>query len=209
MPQAENELRPVSAVVLAGGQARRLGGGDKGLLQLDTRPLAAWVVSRLQGKAAEVLINANRNLGEYAAMGCTVVPDTLPGFLGPLAGLLAAARTARQEWLLSVPCDIPFVPLNLVAQLHDFARDSQTPLVRVADETGTHFAVMLLHHDLIADMENFVLDGGRQVQTWQARHPHDTLFFGDDPYAFLNINTASDLKTAERLAPRYRHTPLA
>lgn len=200
----KSDPRPVSAVILAGGQARRFGGEDKGLLQLAGRPLAAWVVERLEGHAAEILVNANRNLSVYAGLGHTVVPDHLPGHPGPLAGILAAARTAREEWLLSVPCDAPFLPLDLVMRLHNQAVVAHVPLVRAADETGTHFAVMLVHRDLMPDLEAFVAAGGRQVQAWQERHPSDTLYFGEDPYAFLNINTQDDLRTAERVAVRYQ-----
>jgi molybdopterin-guanine dinucleotide biosynthesis protein A len=199
--------RPVTAVILAGGLARRFNGEDKGLLTLAGRPLAGWVAERLEGQASEILINANRNLGDYAALGHTVVPDHLPGHLGPLAGILAAARTAQHEWLLSVPCDAPFLPLDLVMRLHNQAVVGHLPLVRAADETGTHYAVMLVHRDLIPDLEAYVAEGGRQVQTWQEHHPSETLYFGEDPYAFLNINTREDHRTAERVAPRYRREP--
>lgn len=198
-----SEPRPVSAIILAGGRARRFGGLDKGLIALAGRSLAAWVAERLVGHAAEILVNANRNLADYGALGHTVVPDVMPEYPGPLAGILAAAHTARQEWLLSVPCDVPFLPLDLVMRLHNQALQDQVPLVRVADESGIHFAIMLAHRDLMPDLQDYVAAGGRQVQSWQARHPSETLFFGEDPYAFLNINTQDDLRTAERLAPRY------
>lgn len=197
------EPRPVSAVILAGGLARRFQGDDKGLIKLAHRPLAAWTAERLSGHAAEILINANRNLNRYANLGHTVVPDYLPDQPGPLAGLLSAARTAQQEWLLCVPCDVPFLPLDLVMQLYDHAIASQVRLARAADETGTHFAIMLVHRELIADLDNYVREGGRQVQAWQARHASETIYFGDDPYAFLNINTPDDLRKAERIAHRY------
>jgi molybdopterin-guanine dinucleotide biosynthesis protein A len=183
--------------------ARRFQGEDKGLIELLRRPLVAWTAERLYGHAAEVLINANRNLQRYAAIGHTVVADYLPDRPGPLAGLLAAARTAQQEWLLCVPCDVPFLPLDLVMQLHDHAISSRVRLARASDETGTHFAVMLAHRELMPDLDQFVHTGGRQVQAWQARHACETIFFGNDPYAFLNINTADDLKKAERIAHRY------
>jgi molybdopterin-guanine dinucleotide biosynthesis protein A len=166
--------------------------------------LAGWVADRLAGHAAEILINANRNLLRYARLGHTVVPDHLPDYPGPLAGLLSASRTAQQEWLLTVPCDAPFLPLDLVMQLHEHAREGQVPLARAADETGTHFAIMLVHRDLMADLGSYVLGGGRQVQSWQARHPCETVYFGEDPYAFLNVNSPEDLKTAERVAHRYQ-----
>lgn len=197
------EPRPVSAVILAGGLARRFQGEDKGLIELARRPLVAWVAERLRGHAAEVLINANRNLTRYAAIGHTVVPDYLPDHPGPLAGLLSAARTAQQEWLLCVPCDTPFLPLDLVMQLHDHAIASNVPLARAADETGTHFAIMLVHRELIPDLDDYVREGGRQVQAWQARHASETIYFGDDPYAFLNLNTPEDLRKAENIALRY------
>jgi molybdopterin-guanine dinucleotide biosynthesis protein A len=166
--------------------------------------LASWVIERLKGHAAEILINANRNLVNYAKLGHTVVPDYLPEYPGPLAGLLSAARTAQQEWLLTVPCDAPFLPLDLVMQLHEHAMNSQVPLARAADETGTQFAIMLVHRDLMPNLEHYVRDGGRQVSAWQEQHPSETVYFGEDPYAFLNINTPDDLKTAERLANRYQ-----
>jgi molybdenum cofactor guanylyltransferase len=195
---------PVTAVILAGGLARRFKGEDKGLIQLARRPLAAWVAERLQDHVAEVLLNANRNLGEYAAIGHTVVADHLPGNLGPLAGLLAAGRTAQFEWLLSVPCDAPFLPLDLAMHLHTQALANDVPMVRAADETGTHYAVMLMHRTLLSALDDFVRDGGRQVRAWQETQPVETVVFQGDPYAFLNVNTPDDLRKAERIARRYQ-----
>lgn len=198
------EPLPISAVVLAGGLSRRLGGEDKGLIELEGLPLAAWVAERLRARVGEVLLNANRSLDRYAGIGYTVVPDTLSDHPGPLAGVIAAALTARQPWLLSAPCDAPFLPLDLAERLHRHALASDAPLARAADETGTHYAVMLVHRELIPDLRAFVAAGGRQVQTWQARHACATVMFDDDPYAFLNVNTPEDLRLARRLAPRYR-----
>jgi len=195
---------PVTAVILAGGLARRFKGEDKGLIELAGRPLAAWVAERLHGHVAEILLNANRNLAVYAALGYTVVADHLPGNPGPLAGILAAGRTAQQEWLLTVPCDAPFLPLDLAVHLHAQALANDVPLVRAADDSGIHYAVMLLHRSLLADLDLFVQNGGRQVRAWQETHPLETVVFGGDPYAFLNVNTPDDLRTAQRLARRYQ-----
>ena len=105
---------------------------------------------------------------------------------------------------MSVPCDAPFLPLDLVMRLHDQAMASQVPLVRVADDTGTHFAIMLVHRNLMPDLTAYVAKGGRKVQAWQERHPSETLYFDEDPHAFLNINMPEDLRTAERMASRYK-----
>jgi len=198
-----NELAPVTGIVLAGGLARRFRGEDKGLIKLAGRPLAGWVADGLRGRVAEIVISANRNLPDYARLGHTVAPDRLPDYPGPLAGLLAAAATAQREWLLTAPCDAPFLPLNLVSHLLAHARAASVPLARAADETGTHFAIMLAHRDLIDDLRDYVDEGGRRVQAWQQRHACETVYFGDDAYAFLNVNTPDDLSTAERVAHRY------
>jgi molybdopterin-guanine dinucleotide biosynthesis protein A len=202
MKQASNV--PVTAVILAGGLARRFKGEDKGLIQLAHRSLAAWVAERLHGQVAEILLNANRNLADYAAIGYPVVADHLPGNLGPLAGILAAGRTAQQEWLLTVPCDAPFLPLDLAVHLHAQALANDVPLVRAADDSGVHYAVMLLHRSLLADLDIYVQNGGRQVRAWQETHSLETVAFRGDPYAFLNVNTPDDLRTAQRLVRRYQ-----
>ncbi len=197
------EQLPVTAVILAGGQAKRLGGRDKGLIPLGGKPLFAWVVERVAPQVREVLVSANRNLAEYAALGHTVVSDYLPGRLGPLAGVLAAARTASLDWILTLPCDAPFIPTDLVRRLHRHALGVDGRLVRAADDGGEHYAMMLLHRSLIPDLESYVESGGRQVRAWQEQHSAASVYFGADAYAFLNVNTPEDLRTASRVAPRY------
>ena len=196
---------PVSGIILAGGRARRFGALDKGLIELAGRPLVAWVEERLRPQVAEILLSANRNLDRYAALGHTVVPDSLPQYPGPLAGILAAAQAGRQAWLLSVPCDVPFLPLDLVPRLHAKAEQTQVPLVRAADATDIHYAIMLLHRDLIPDLRRYVAEGGCQVQAWQARHPCGTLLFETAPHAFLNINSEQDLGVAEQVISQSVH----
>lgn len=205
----EEAARPITAVVLAGGQGRRFQGRDKGLLELERRALADWVVSRVRAQVSEVLINANRNLDAYARLGYPIVADRRGDAAGPLAGLSAAARTARHTWLLALPCDTPFLPAGLAGLLYAHALSTGAPLVRAANESGTHYAVMLMHRDLADDLDAYLRAGERTVRDWQARHRCETLYFGEDPYAFLNINTQDELRAAERLAPRYRQPALA
>jgi molybdopterin-guanine dinucleotide biosynthesis protein A len=190
----------ISAIILAGGRARRFAGQDKGLIALQGRPLVRWAADRLAPQVAEILISANRNLEAYAGLGHPVLADALADFPGPLAGILSAAERSRREWVLTAPCDAPFLPADLASRLLARARACQVPLVRAADQAQVHYAVMLLRRDLLADLADYVAGGGRQVQAWQARHPHADAVFAEGQRAFLNINTPEDLRLAERLA---------
>lgn len=186
---------PISGIVLAGGQARRLGGQDKGLIELIGRPLIARVLERIGPQVDELLISANRNAAHYAAYGHRVVADLEPGFQGPLSGLLAAGQLARHDWLLTLPCDAPFLPLDLAEQLMARAQSSGAPLIRAADVQHTHFTVMLMRRSLLPDLQAFVAGGAKRIQGWQARHAPETVTF-PDPAAFLNINTPEELHAA-------------
>lgn len=186
----------IAAIVLAGGRGRRMDERDKGLVELAGRPLAGWVVDSLRGQVDEIVVSANRNLDAYAALGCPVVPDALPDRPGPLAGILAAAETSAADWLLATPCDTPFLPADLAERMLATAQANDVPLVRAADGERIHYAVMLLHRRLLADMAAALAEGERRVQAWQARHPHAEAVF-DDRAAFLNVNTEDDLRRAE------------
>lgn len=186
----------IGAVILAGGRATRLDGQDKGLLPLAGRPLAAWVLDRLDGQVASVVINANRHLDAYRTLGLPVVTDALPDYPGPLAGVLAAAALLPQPWLLAVPCDTPFLPRTLAARLLAAAEAQGTRLARAAEAAREHYAIMLLHRDLLTDLNDYLQSGGRRVQAWQARHAPATVIFAEAGRAFHNINTQADLDAA-------------
>lgn len=189
----------VAAVILAGGQARRFGGQDKGLILLNGQPLVQWVADRLSPQVSEIVISANRNLEAYTRLGHRVIADEMPDHPGPLAGILTTARHLSSEWVLTSPCDTPFLPTNLVDRLLAVTRDSDARVIRVANPGQVHYTVMLFHRSLLPDLAEYLADGGRQVQSWQARHACREALF-DDTRAFLNINTPEDLQQAERLA---------
>jgi molybdopterin-guanine dinucleotide biosynthesis protein A len=189
----------VAAVILAGGRARRFGGQDKGLILLNGQPLVQWVADRLSSQVREIVISANRNLADYGRLGCRVVADSLPDHPGPLAGILSTAQSLESEWVLTSPCDAPFLPADLVDRLLAVTRDPDARIIRAADPDQVHYTIMLFHRSLLPDLAEYLAGGGRQVQAWQARHPCRNAVF-DDAQAFLNINTPEDLQQAERLA---------
>lgn len=181
----------VTAVILAGGRATRMGGADKGLIVYRQRPLIEWVLDAIRPQVQDVFISANRNLEAYASYGCRVLPDKLPDYPGPLAGVLAAMETASTRWLLVSPCDTPHLPPELVQTLHDAAQAADAPMAVAADAAQTHYAVMLVQTKLADSMRQFLSSGGRALQHWQAPfNPARPIFAAR---GFVNINTPDDV----------------
>ena len=197
---------PVSGVILAGGAARRMGGRgeadcpvDKGLLPLAGQPLAWHVAARLRPQVRELLVSANRHAAEYARLGVPVVADAVPDYAGPLAGLHAALGVAREEWLVSAPCDVPGLPSDLVARLHTActAAGAQAAVVRTAGRLQPVFC--LCHTSLRASLERFLASGERRVRLWLDQVGAVVVDFDTavDAEAFRNINTPEDLAELE------------
>jgi molybdopterin-guanine dinucleotide biosynthesis protein A len=190
--------RNVTGIVLAGGQGRRMGGVDKGLVELDGRPLVAHVLARLAPQVADVLINANQNFERYAAFGAPVVSDAINGFAGPLAGLHAGLSHATREYVVTVPCDSPFLPADLVARLAAAraARDAELAVARTFDQPHPVFA--LVKRDVLPHLAAFLEAGGRKIDAWYATLRVTEVAFDDEAEAFCNINTAAELAAASR-----------
>lgn len=179
----------VSGLVLAGGLGRRMGGVDKGLVTWNGRPLALHALERLAPQVVTLAVSANRNLDIYAGFGVPVLTDTLPGSLGPLAGLLAGMRQARTRWLAVVPCDAPLFPVDLVARLAAGRGDAPIGYARAA---RTH-PVFCLVDTALAETLQASLDGGeRRVEHWLRTMGGVAVDF-DDEAAFANFNTPETL----------------
>ncbi|MFM0647502.1 molybdenum cofactor guanylyltransferase MobA [Paraburkholderia bryophila] len=196
----------ITGLVLAGGRGMRMGGVDKGLQTLHGEPLAAHVLKRLAPQCGALLISANRHPEIYAALGApfgaTIVADTLPGFPGPLAGLLAGLRTARTAYLLSAPCDTPGLPADLAMRLAHAMDANQADIATVttADaqgEVSLHPVFALLRTTLADDLAAFLDAGERKVRAWYARHKTVEVTFTDER-AFYNINSLQELSDLER-----------
>jgi molybdopterin-guanine dinucleotide biosynthesis protein A len=183
---------PVSAIILAGGAGRRMGGQDKGLLLLNGRTLVMHVIQRIAAQVDEILISANRNLSDYQAFGYPVLRDASADFQGPLAGLLSGLRAARHEWVLSVPCDTPRLPENLVAELLAALLAERADIAVAQAGDRVHYAVMLCRRELAADLQASLGAGMRSVHAWQAQHHTLTVPF-NDAMAFANLNQPDDL----------------
>lgn len=189
----------ITAAVLAGGRATRMGGIDKGLMPFRGRPLAARIGAQLAAQAAvaEVVINANRNLDAYRQLGYPLIEDRLPGHQGPLAGMHAALLAAAQPWLLTAPCDGPFIAADYAAKMRAAAADAGAPLAVAHDGVRAQPVYALLHRDLAADLADFLRGDERKIDKWLARHACATADFSAAPAMFTNINTAAQLAELE------------
>ena len=174
-----------------------MGGVDKGLKVLRGRPMVAWVIERFARQVEEVLINANQNLETYSALGYRVIPDTITGFAGPLAGLHRGLSEARHELVATAPCDSPFLPTDLIQRLRG-ALDATSSVIAVA-KTGTqlHPVFCLCRKSVLPGLTQFLEGGGRKIDAWYASLKVVEVSFDDQAAAFSNINTEEELRAFE------------
>ena len=175
-----------------------MGGVDKGLVLLDGRPMVAHVLARLVPQVGEVLVNANQNLDRYRALGHPVVLDEVGGFAGPLAGLHAGLTRATNAFAVTVPCDSPFLPDDLVARLAEalLREGAQLAVAKTFDQPHPVFA--LVRRDTSPDLAAFLARGGRKIDAWYAGLDVVEVSFDDEADAFRNINTAAELSAASK-----------
>jgi molybdopterin-guanine dinucleotide biosynthesis protein A len=191
----------VTGILLAGGQGRRMGGVDKGLQPLRGKPMVAWVIARFEPQVDELLVNANQNLERYGEFGHRVVPDTVGGFAGPLAGLHRGLSEARHELVATVPCDSPFLPLDLVPRLRDAIETAQADLAVARTGDQPHPVFCLCRKAVLGSLTAFLESGGRKVDAWYAALKVVEVRFDDNADAFSNINTQAELRGVESSGP--------
>jgi molybdenum cofactor guanylyltransferase len=192
----------ITGLILAGGRGSRMGGVDKGLQNHRGLPLAMHALMRLQPQVGAMLINANRNLGAYEALGAPVYPDSIDNFAGPLAGVLVGLEQCQTPWLVTVPCDTPDFPLDLVEQLAHAADEQQADIAYAATTEAdgreqTHPVFSLLKSELMESLVAFMHGGGRKIDAWFAQHKAVGVHFADAK-AFFNANTAQELSQLQR-----------
>ncbi|MCR2746880.1 molybdenum cofactor guanylyltransferase MobA [Limnobacter parvus] len=191
-------LDDITGVILAGGMGRRMGGIDKGLRNYKNAPLALHAMMRLSNQVGSICINANRNIGVYEGFGVEVVCDIQPDYAGPLAGMQAALSNATVPFLVTVPCDVPAFPTDLVKKLSEPFENNVSLMLTVAATKGRHHPVFcLMRTELLPSLEEFLRKGGRKIDAWYANIPHQAVEFGDEA-AFHNVNTLEELKELEQ-----------
>ena len=191
----------VTGVILAGGQGSRMGGVDKGLQEFRGRPMVEHALERLAPQVDEVLINANRNLEAYGALGHRVIADEIAGFAGPLAGFERGLAHARGELVCTVPCDSPFLPRDLVARLRGALERERAQLAVAKTGDQAHPVFCLMQRTVHASLRDFLGSGQRKIDRWYSSLAVVEVPFDDEADAFVNINSRAELAGLEPPGP--------
>lgn len=195
----------ITGLILAGGRGSRMGGVDKGLQNHQGMALAMHALLRLAPQVGNVMINANRNLGAYESMGVPVWPDSMPDFPGPLAGLLTGLERCETPYLVTVPCDTPDFPDDLVARLARALVEADAEIAMAAAIEGgtvrTQPVFCLLKAELLESLVSYMHSGQRKIDRWTAQHRCVVVEF-DDSAAFFNANTLAELRQLQLKSPR-------
>jgi molybdopterin-guanine dinucleotide biosynthesis protein A len=193
-------------VILGGGLARRMGGADKALLELDGRSLLSHVRERLALQCEDLILNANGEPARFGAFGLPIAPDSVSGYLGPLAGILAGLEWAALhrpslEWIVSVPADTPLIPPDLVQRLHEARQAETQPLACASSDSQDHFVIGLWPVNLRQDLRQALVEKDmRRVEDWAQLHGMARASWPTEPIdPFFNINTSEDLVKAHGL----------
>jgi molybdopterin-guanine dinucleotide biosynthesis protein A len=201
------DVPPTFGLVLAGGLARRMGGGDKALIRIGQSTILERVLERLRPPCRGIVLNVNGDPARFASFGLPVVPDDVEGFAGPLAGILAgldwvSVHAPDIHWVISAPGDCPFLPRDLVQRLHVARSAAATPLACAQSGGWRHPVVGLWPVGLRDDLRHaLVADGLRKIEVWTARHGVALAQWPAEPVdPFFNVNTPEDIAEANRLA---------
>ena len=186
----------ITGLILAGGRGSRMGNADKGLQNYNGLPMALHALLRLGPQVGEIMVNANRNLSAYEAMGAPVWPDTLPDYAGPLAGFLTGLERCETPYLVTVPCDSPLFPEDLVHRLADALEQEHAEIAMAATREGEQLQVQpvfcLMQSELLESLVRFTQGGQRKIDRWTALHRCVAVEFGD-AQSFANANTLDEL----------------
>lgn len=187
-----NRQDEITAVILAGGRGRRMGGVDKGLVEFNERPLIEHVIEAIAGQVRTLMINANRNLVQYQRFGYPVIADSISDYQGPLAGFLAAMEVAQTPYIVTVPCDGPLLAPDLVERLVAALERESAEIAVAHDGKRIQPVYALIPVALKPSLQRYLQDGDRKIDLWYARHQVALADFSDLPASFMNINTEEE-----------------
>ena len=192
----------ISTIILSGGRATRMNGVDKGWVLLQQKPLIAHVIARLQPQVDEILINANREIAAYETFGLPVLKDIgqhdeNDEFIGPLAGFNLGLQHAKHDYVLTVPCDSPLLPLNLAERLLNDMTKARTNIAVASSDGNTNPVFCLMKKSVLPSLLAYIESGERKVSAWQKSQQYIEVDFSDCNDAFTNLNTFEDLVALE------------
>lgn len=190
-------IKDITAVILAGGQGRRMGGQDKGLIEFDGRPMVEILIAELERQSLGIVINANRNLDRYRDFGFPVISDHLQDYQGPLAGFASAMAAVETDFILTLPCDGPLLAENYAARFLSSQQQNDAAICVAFDGERLQPVHALIKVDLRASLDQFLDSGDRKIDRWYALHDYVQTDFSDCREMFRNINTPSDQQTLQ------------
>lgn len=185
-------IENLTMVILAGGQARRMNGEDKGLIPINGLCSIERIIRALSNQVKHIVINANANTDRYAAMGYPVISDEAPGYQGPLIGILTALRHAPTPFMLTVPCDAPMQDGRLITIFISALNERHKPAYVAYSRDKIQPVFTLLSKTTLSSLEDYIATGGRKVKDWLNTIPADVVDFSHLPNLFLNMNTPRD-----------------
>ena len=200
MSKQLNTISPseITAVILAGGQGQRMGGQDKGWVSFNGQPMICHVLNQVSSQVSCVLINANRSQKEYRSLGCEVIEDIEPGYHGPLMGMLTGLVSAKTDWILFVPCDIPLLPEDIVQKLAAAIVDQSADVAVVHDGERLQPVISLMHRSLLPSLQEWLAAGKRKIDRWYMQHRMAVVRFDGSSDDFVNLNTVQDVQALEQ-----------
>ena len=187
-----------AGLILAGGQARRMGGEDKGLIELDGRAIITYLIEAMQPQVSNIMINANRNIAKYSQFGYPVIKDEMNDFQGPLAGIASGLAQSSEDFIATAPCDGPFLSSHYVDRLRKAANNNETMISVAFDGKRLQPVYALIHKELLPSLMQFLATGERKIDRWYAQHNYAEADFSDFATMFTNINTPDDLLEVKR-----------
>jgi len=191
MPCSDDLL---TVVILAGGRGSRLGGQDKGLLEWQGKPFIEHILQSIAPVAKNIMINANRNAEVYQQYGYPVISDDIDDYAGPLAGMLAALRSAKTEYVMTVPCDAPSTTPAMIDQFCDVHEKQHQKLYVAGTDDGLQPVYAMIHTSLIENLAQYLADGHRKTQGWLKDNDAVVIHFDQQVTSFLNINTEDEFR---------------